>query len=157
MSNEVDYLVTEEDTVAALRLHWKPTRVIQSFQIFIGVWVVILAFVGPTNTIKILALSCIGFYILTRKFLGPYIQRRTYRKYKLLQEPVSLSFDADGVKFVAQSYNTAITWKHLVRWKDNDRFILLYVSPRQYYVIPKRIGDDGFDVEGLIETLRSSF
>lgn len=157
MSNEVKYTVTEEDTVAALRLHWKPSRVIRSFQIFIAMWVVILAFVGPTNTIKILALSCITVYILTRKLLGPYIQRRTYRKYKLLQEPVYLSFDADGVKLSAESYNTSITWDHLVRWKDDDRLILLYVSPRQYYVIPKRIGDLGFDVDGFLETLRGAF
>jgi len=154
MSNEANYTVTEDDTVAALRLHWKPSSRIRSFQLFIAVFVVILAFVGPTNMIKILSLICIAVYILTRRILGPYIQRRTYRGYKLLQEPVSLYYDVNGVKFSSESYNKSLDWNQVVRWKDDERLILIYVSPRQYYVIPKWIRNECFNVEEFLETLR---
>lgn len=156
MSTKATYTVTEQDTVEALRLHWRTTRPIFFLQVVIGFWVVALVFIGPTEIIRLLAIACVVMFILIRIILGPQIQRRTYRKYKLLQEPVTLTFNDETVKLSADSYDTNLKWDQFVRWKDDDYYILLYVSPRQYYVIPKRIMDDGFDIDGFIETLRKA-
>jgi hypothetical protein len=153
MSTSATYTVTEQDTVEALRLHWRTTRPILFLQVVIGFWVIALVFIGPTEIIRFLAIACVVMFILIRLILGPLIQRRTYRKYKLLQEPVTLNFDDDGVKLSTDSYYINLKWDKFIRWKDDDNYILLYISPRQYYVIPKRIMDDGFKLEVFIERI----
>lgn len=156
MEQSVRYTVTEDDCVQALRLHWRPTRGVLSIQIFLGTFVIIMAIFGPTQTIQLLAVACILVFFLTRRVIGPWIQRNTFRKSKILQEPLILTYDDEGVHLKGESGESRMTWDRLMKWKDSETYLLMYISPRQYYIIPKRLRDQDFDVDGLCERLAAN-
>jgi hypothetical protein len=68
----------------------------------------------------------------------PWKAKRVFRQQKSLQREFSLSWNADGahVKDANGDYSSA--WSDFVRWKENDRLFLLYLSDVMFYMIPKR-------------------
>lgn len=156
MQQSINYVVTEDDLVEALRHHWRPSRAMFSLQLFIGTFVILMMFFGPTEMIQLLALACVLTFFLTRRVIGPWIQRNTYRKSPILQEPLKLSFDDEGFSLEGESGQSTIVWDRFLKWKDSDTYVLLYISPRQYYIVPKRLRDEDFDVDTLVSLLQEN-
>ena len=44
-------------------------------------------------------------------------------------------------------------WSKVFQWRQNDQFVLIYTMPIIYYIIPKSIEREGFDVPLLIKRL----
>jgi hypothetical protein len=77
--------------------------------------------------------------------LGPLRTRWHYRRYKLIQEPMTIELLEEGVR---------LSW-NVVRWRQNERFILIYPMPAMFYIVPKAIAGNGFDVWLLVQRLTS--
>jgi hypothetical protein len=45
--------------------------------------------------------------------------------------------------------------RNVVRWRQNERFILIYPMPAMFYIVPKAIAGNGFDVSLLVQRLTS--
>ncbi|MGJ7606903.1 YcxB family protein [Variovorax sp. LT1R20] len=41
----------------------------------------------------------------------------------------------------------------MLKWRQDDRFVLLYLMPRLFHVLPKSVASQGFDVAALVERL----
>ena len=35
------------------------------------------------------------------------------------------------------------------RWRQDERYILVYLMPRLFHVVPRRVAEQGFDVAAL--------
>jgi hypothetical protein len=46
-----------------------------------------------------------------------------------------------------------IVWQNVLKWRHDDRFVLLYPMPRLFHVVPKSVAARGFDLKGLLERL----
>jgi hypothetical protein len=79
--------------------------------------------------------------------------RRHYRKYKantggVLVPSCSTTF-AHGVPHGEGT----LVWENILKWRQSDRFVLLYLMPRLFHVLPKSVASQGFDVAALVERL----
>ena len=98
--------------------------------------------------------ALLGWGIICFHLLNPILWKRHYRKYKMLQEPITIELDQNDQLFltIADS-NTHIDFDKMLKWRQNKDFILIYLMPRLFYVIPKRLSETGFDIDRLIALL----
>lgn len=85
--------------------------------------------------------------------INPWSLRRHYRQHPMIHEPISVALDSTGVHFSSSYGSNLLAWVHIIKWRHNDLYVMLYQSPRVYHLIPKRIADDGFDLDTLLAQL----
>ncbi|MFC1580289.1 YcxB family protein [Thermodesulfobacteriota bacterium] len=90
-----------------------------------------------------------------RLVISPFMARRHYGKYKAIQEPITIKLKSEGVEFATADGCGVIKWEQIFKWRQNDRYLLIYPMPRLYHIIPKSIVESGFNLSALVETLQS--
>jgi hypothetical protein len=93
-------------------------------------------------------LYAVGLFVLT-----PSRARRHYRQYKAIQEPIAAELTETGVKFSNGDGEAIVPWSKVFQWRQNNQFILIYGMPVLYYIVPKSIGREGFDIPLLVQRL----
>ena len=158
---KVQYRITEDDYAHVARFHaWRhfltrPTTTqlvagsILVALLGIGLWIrpaAALIFI-IVNAVFVILYS-VGLLVLTSSRA-----RRQYRQYKAIQEPVAAELTEGGVKFSNADGEAILSWSKVFQWRQNDQFILIYGMPILYYIVPKSIGREGFDVPLLVQRL----
>ncbi len=152
---EIEYTLSEEEFVAANKLH---SRQKFSSVITISVCMIILiciTFLLNVFLAKIIAvvaaISMIIMHIVIRNIYVPYAMKKQYRSYRSIREPVTISLADDGVLWHSFTGENITPWKLIVKWREDQSFILIYLSPMHYYVIPKRIGELSISISKALE------
>lgn len=94
----------------------------------------------------------IGVWILLY-LLKFYLVRRNYRLSPLARQPVSICFLHNGLLFKTTTGENLIEWKYIVKWRQNKEFILVYLTPSRYSIIPKRLESNGLNIASLENAL----
>ena len=81
----------------------------------------------------------------------PWKAKRVFRQQKSLQRQFNLSWNADGVHVKDANGEYSSAWTDFVRWKEDDRLFLLYISDVMFYMIPKH----AFPSESLLDEFRT--
>ncbi len=150
------YRISEDDCVQAMRLHGKMTfRRLMCEALIVGALLVLsffasqqvryLLFCGLAGA---LLFSALVFYVIV-----PWQVRRHYRKYKAIQAELTVQLCEDGVRFASPDGEGIITWQNILKWRHNDRYLLIYLAPRLYNLVPKSITAQGFELPALIDAL----
>lgn len=92
-------------------------------------------------------------HLVMRHGIAPWQTRRQYRVYRAAQEPFDIELEGEGLRFSGPNNDSLLKWGHLMRWRENQEFVLVYQNPRLYHIVPKRLSSDGFDIEALISNL----
>jgi hypothetical protein len=152
----VIYTISEIDYVRAMKLYYKITPKIATIYAVLGLTLVLAMFFGP----EIVSAGAIGAMIgglivivLGRLIFSPFIAKRHYGKYKSIQEPITLELKEDGVGFSTADGRGVLPWEKILKWRQNDSYLLLYPMPRLYHIIPKTVVQSGFDLPSLIAKL----
>ena len=61
----------------------------------------------------------------------------------------------DAVLMHSSLGETRLTWAMMPQWCEDANFVLLYLQPRLFFIIPKRADADGQLVEQLRQQLRA--
>ncbi|MBF0434374.1 MAG: YcxB family protein [Magnetococcales bacterium] len=80
--------------------------------------------------------------IVMRYLYIPVKSKRIFQQHKIIQLPFSLTWNGDELISESKQGLIRILWSDIVKWKDNDQIILIYVSDINFVVIPKRIFSD---------------
>jgi YcxB-like protein len=75
---------------------------------------------------------------IVRYVYVPRKARKVFRQQKSFQREFSLSWNNDGVRSKDANGEYSTGWSDFIRWKENERLFLLYVSDIQFYMVPKR-------------------
>ncbi len=157
MNMEATYIISEEDYVRAMRLYSKITPKIAAISGIIII-VLLIASVCGTEVIKGGAIGgLIGgavVAILGRYLVNPILARRQYRKYKAIQEPITIKLKDEGVRFSNSDGEVLVRWEKILKWRQNDEYLLIYLMPRMYHAIPKSVAKSGYELSPLISSLR---
>lgn len=89
-----------------------------------------------------MSLLPVVFLVLLAAMVGVYVQttaRQTYRRSRLIREPADVQWDEHRLSVHAASAQSTIAWEDYVKWKENERLFLVYMSGTLFQVIPKRI------------------
>ncbi|MEK6663107.1 MAG: YcxB family protein [Pseudomonadota bacterium] len=150
------YRISEQDYVNAVKLFAKLTSRLFLVYAASTLALIALAAFGPP-VIKAGAIGgLVGGFVVTlvgRYILSPVLARRHYRKYKAIHEEFTIELLNDGVRLSSPDADGKLTWNKMLKWRENENYILIYPMPRLFHIVPKSIASNGFDLKGLTDGL----
>lgn len=157
--SEIEALLGPDEYIRANNLYGSPSRRIILLYGLVITGLVVTALAGDHQTrfiaLGALAGGVVGHYAFAR-LLGPWLVRRNYRKYPLMQKPFFVRTEPDGITFRTENGTTVVAWKDILKWRENAEFILLYVAPNRYHIVPKQLAAAGLDLSALTRILRDT-
>lgn len=150
---EATYTITERDYVRAIMLFSKLTRkvAILVLAVYLALAVAVVILSVPLWLLAIGGIVGVSYHFT----ITPYVSRRHYRKYKAIQGPITVQLKDEGVWIQSEDGSTIVKWEKIYRWRQNNNYVLIYLMPRLFYIIPKTVTESGFDLSSLIETLQT--
>lgn len=150
------FRISEQDYVDGMKLFAKASPRIVVIRWLVGLGLAAVCILGhgavkgfATGTLLGgIAVACFARYGL------PMMHRRNYRKYKAIQGEFAVELAEDGVRFLSANSDSKLTWDNVLKWRQNDKWLLIYPMPRMYHMIPTSVASQGFDLEALRERLR---
>ena len=155
---EATYTISERDYARASQLFCKITPKVAIICAVAVVALALAAFFGPPVLRRPLIIGLvvgIPFGVFWQYVINPLWAKKHYRKYKGIQEQITIELKDEGVWFSSEDYSSIIKWEKIFKWRQNDSYLLIYPMPRMFYVIPKVIENSGFDLSPLIEALQA--
>lgn len=144
----ITYQLTQDEYLQAVNLHHKKSHRFVKLAIYIALATIIVV-VGTdfSNTREIItnilaAFFSISFYILFVRMLTAYQAKSIYTNSPTLKNEITLRISGKGIKFDNKGKEKTIPWSAFNTWKKDEKYYLLYTSPRQFNVIPKRVMSD---------------
>jgi len=166
---EVHFRITEKDAALAARLYGWPTRRIKWFIAVVLVLVptalaLVTWYVEPRLTpgLRWMRALAVGALSLVGGVLGgvgipglvqPWLARRNYRRHKLMQQPLALHVTEQGIHLQSPNGTSRLDWDQIFQWRQDRHNTLVYVAPNQYLVLPRRLAEQGLDMDELTALL----
>ncbi|MBT8062847.1 MAG: YcxB family protein [Gammaproteobacteria bacterium] len=152
------FQISEDDYVAAMNLYFRVQVKVVLVMVIVLLILAVLAMLAPPQDRSLLFAVLAGAVVavvLGRWVLSPFVARKHYRKYKAIQDPITIALQDEGIKFANTDGAGLIRWSKILKWRQNERFLLVYVMPRLYYIVPKSVGNDDFDISVLAKALEA--
>jgi hypothetical protein len=153
------FRISEKDYVSALKLYGKLTPKMLAIYLLVAGVLVLVAVFGTT----LLSSGAIGglagggiVVIFGRYVITPILARRHYREYKAIHDAFAISLSDDGVCIESSNAKGFLPWSDILKWRENDEFLLLYLMPRLYHIVPKSLSEEGFDIDLLVNGLNKN-
>lgn len=150
------YRISEDDYVDAMRLFNRFTPRTFALCLTAALALGILAMAGP----PLVRAGAIGGLagglivpVVGRYLVSPLLSRRHYRKYKAIQEAFTVELLDEGVRFASPHGESLLPWATMLKWRQDEHYVLIYLMPRMYHILPKSVASGGFDVPLLVERL----
>ena len=151
---ESEYTITEKEYVQASSLHARLTKKQIAISSIVIIALATLAYVAGDGAVRGGAIGGliggIGAYTLIRLLINPWRTKRMYQSYAAIQESCTVILLDQGIRFRTELGESLIEWRHILKWRENDQFVLIYQAPHLYHLIPKRLG---VIAEQLVEKL----
>lgn len=141
----ITYKLTQDEYHKAIALHLNRGNrlVMLAIYVALAVGIVFLGtdFSNTRDVIKnVLAVFfSIAFYILFVRMLSAYQAKNIYTKSPNLSHEVTLRVSGKGIKLDKKTNNATLPWSTFSKWKQDEKFYILYTGPRQFNVIPKHV------------------
>jgi YcxB-like protein len=150
------YRISEDDYVKAMQLFAKLTQ--RQTIIWCAIALILLAAAAfGTNSIRAAAIggtvTGLVFILILKYIVNPIYTRQQYRKYKAIQDEFEIEIVDDGVYIASSSGSGKVTWNSVFTWRHDENYILIYPMPRLYYIVPKSLQADGFNIDLLMQQL----
>ena len=147
------YHITETDYLRAGALYGRPNARGWALLGVVLASCLVLAIWGPTRALRAGGLGGImggvAVGLLIHYVVSPWILRRHYRRYKAVQDEQTVTLTDEGVRFEGAGGVSDLRWSRVYRWRSNNDYVLIYLMPRLYHLVPRRVADQGFDIAAL--------
>jgi hypothetical protein len=150
------YHITEQDYVNGMRLHQRGTRSVKATYIILVASLAFLTVFGPERVRAMAIGGLVGgvaVMLLFQLLFMPMMARRHYRKYKAIQEPITIELKDEGVEFTTTDSHSVFKWDKILKWRQNEHYILIYPMPQIFFLITKTITNQSFDLAALTDNL----
>lgn len=157
---EANGTLEASDYVRAQYLNMRPRRtymVLGLVVLSLFLWAIWYTFFGggPRGMTGYVLLAAAAYLILNFFVYIPWKARKTFRQQKSLQREMTLRFDDSGLAIEAENSQGRIPWSDFLKWKENDRLFLLYISDPLYHMVPKRLFKSSSEVDSVREVMRT--
>jgi len=140
----ITYKLTLNEYQEAVNFHYKTGKRPLFIAVYIG-FATFMMLVGTdfSNTRAVLTnmfivFFAISFYLLFTRMITAYQAKKIYNKSPLLSNEVTLHVSGKGIKQDKKNNDKILPWDLFSKWKKNDKYYLIYTTPHQFNVIPKR-------------------
>ncbi|MGE8318076.1 MAG: YcxB family protein [Comamonas sp.] len=159
MTTTISYHVSEADYIAALRLYHRSHR--WSGVGRVAIVVTGLVFVAAGLWLQSWWLDLVGVLYAALpwwlpRLIGEPLARRHYRRYPAMHQEQSVRLEEDGSGVCARSAmgESRLAWPLLIRWVEDADYLLLFMQPRLYFIVPKHADPQGAVIAPLQALLR---
>ena len=146
------FRISEQDYLNAQKLHRKLTPKKLWFISLLGSTLTLMALLGP-NAMQAMAIGGliggITVLLLIPTLIAPYVGKRHYRKYKAIQEELSMSVTDEGIRITTPNGDSIVLWDKVLKWRQSEQYVLVYIMPMLYYIVPTHLTNQGFDLAKL--------
>jgi hypothetical protein len=140
----MEFTITESEYVKANALFTRTADTTKALFAFVTIGLIYQIFSADSNLTRSLSIAALigGFvgYMFVKKIYAPYQTRKQYRSYKAIQESTSIELEGSSICFSSSSGQSKLKVDDLIKWRENEEFLLIYPAPCLYHIIPKRIG-----------------
>lgn len=158
--------LTVADMLAAARLHHLAGMGSRRTLAFVAVLAVVAFGAGAAiadlgdGWVLIGAAAAVGMvvylyalFLVVRMVRLPLAVRRAFREQRNLHEDHEIAWSERSYAAVGRTTRSDLPWSDYLKWRENDRVLLLYVSSGFYQVLPKRAlsADAVSDIRGHLE------
>lgn len=153
---KTQYRITEDDYVKAMKLFGRLTpRQIAIYGAVIVALVLCAMYGSPFFKAGAIGGLAGGLVVVLvgRLVISPILVRRHYRNYKDIRDLLSVELLDEGIKFSALSSEGKLAWDQILKWRQNENYVLIYPTSRLYHIVPKSVANEGFDISVLISQL----
>jgi len=144
---------TESDYLAAMYLHECPRRIYAILGIAMLLLALLSSLFRPFDVVTAMLLggsaSLVGYYFI---YL-PHRCKKNFRQYKAMSEPHTVELLDEGLHFRGLRSEGLIPWSHIIRWRRNDKVILLYPMSSLFYLVPQHFFEDRADFDAFVTQL----
>ncbi|HJV36627.1 YcxB family protein [Geomonas sp.] len=153
-----EFTITESDYVNAAVLAGRASRkqstwLLVAAAVLLAVAVLDPLHLRPTGLCGLLC-GIFGYYGALH-VITPWQARKAYRNYKAMHGGLLIDIKPEGFWVATKTGENLAQWQSLLKWRENHEYLLAYIAPKLFYIVPKRIAGAGFDVEELRRVLRS--
>ncbi|MCF6243792.1 MAG: YcxB family protein [Sulfurovum sp.] len=141
----INYTLTTNEYQEAVYYHYKSGKRPLVISVFLGLATFfILVGTDFNNTREVITniltvFFAISFYLLFVRMLTAYQARKVYEKSPMLSTEVTLEISKKGIQYKQNQKKHLLRWDAIPKWKQNDKYYLLYTNTYQFNVIPKRV------------------
>lgn len=141
----ITYQLTLNEYQKAVSLHHKKgNRLLMLTLYVILATIIVVVSTDFSNTREVITniitvIFSISFYMLFVRMISAYQAQSIYKKSSTLSHAVTLRISGKGITLDKNTNTASIPWSAFSKWKEDELFYLLYTSPRQFNVIPKRV------------------
>ena len=153
---EARFRISEDDYVNGLKLYGKLTPKMMAIYLLVAGALLLIAIFGPTliRSGAIGGLIGGGIVVIFGRYLfTPMLAKHHYGKYKAIHDEFVIDLSGDGVCIASSNAKGILPWNDILKWRENEDFLLLYLMPRLYHIVPKSISKQGFDTALLVDNL----
>lgn len=108
-----------------------------------------------------LALSLVIYFVcvmavamLVKFVFSPWIAQRYYRRHRAIWEPYCVEMLSDRLIISSTRGCSHLLWHQIYSWRHDEHVVIIYPKPRYFYILPKSISNQGFDISQLLSELR---
>jgi hypothetical protein len=146
--------LTESDFLVAQRLHVRWTRndwLTYGLGYALLVAAGILLLISGDGRFPVVLAGALLVYVpialwfctaLVRFLILPRRSRKLFRHHKALHAPYTITWDDERMTVTSEDYMQRSLWTDFLKWREDDRLVLLYYSPIQFRLVPIRAFPD---------------
>lgn len=141
----INYQLTVNEYQEAVYFHYKTGARPKLIALYVGLATfMILVGTDFSNTREVInnilmTFFAISFYLLFTRIITAYLAKKTYKKSPILSHEVTLHISGKGINQDKKSNTKILPWEQFLKWKENEKYYLIYTNAHQFNVIPKRV------------------
>ena len=155
---QIIYKLTEEEYVRILQFHFSKDK--RKIWLINGLIFLIFIFYTLLNGLNTKLLIIFLIYILLFGlgiFLWlPWLYKKSFKKQKLLSDKREMNFSENGFSLKTKVIDVFIKYEAIEEIRENNEFILLYISSNTFHFIPIRVLNDLNSLEKYLKIIHDS-
>ena len=150
------FKISEEDYLAAQRLFMRPSTATRAWRSATAVAVARIGAFGPAEisfTAWCALAGGVAGFVVVRYVMVPWRLRSSYRQYAGIRGETDIALEPEGIRYRTADANVLLRWEKILKWREDDGYVLVYHSPRLFNIVPKSLAQSGFDLGALTAAL----
>jgi len=131
--------IREKRTIIRLAVLWAiAMTVVVGFFLAAGTpWLALRGYLLPLALV--VAATILGAGLGIPLALSPLIIRRRFKQEKLIRQPVSAGWDAEGYEAEQPGVHNRFAWRDYMKIREDRHLFLFFLSDYNYQILPKRV------------------
>lgn len=138
---KIKYKLTQEQYLESILLHQKMgfRKLMMAVYIMMAVTIVLIStdYSEPREIFRNFGalFFAVAFYLLLSRMLGSYQSKKLYQRSETLSLDTTLRVSAKGIR--VGNNEKPISWDSFSKYKEDDKYVILYLSMVNFKIIPK--------------------